>query len=89
MFIWGCIGDLCHLAVVDPCHIFWGVVCSARNVCLQFESVSFPIGNDTSALYMCLLLYVKLIQCSGVPQIYGQLEEWGTSATGICACFYM
>ena len=24
--------------------------------------------------YMCILLYVKLIQCSGIPQIYGQLE---------------
>ena len=25
--------------------------------------------------YMCILLYVKLIWCSGIPQIYGQLEE--------------
>ena len=25
--------------------------------------------------YMCILLYVKLIQCSGVLYIYGQLEE--------------
>ena len=25
--------------------------------------------------YMCILLYVKLIQYSGIPQIYGQLEE--------------
>ena len=24
---------------------------------------------------MCILLYVKLIWCSGIPQIYGQLEE--------------
>ena len=24
---------------------------------------------------MCILLYVKLIQYSGIPQIYGQLEE--------------
>ena len=36
---------------------------------------------------MCILLYVKLIWCSGVPQIYGQLG--GTSAMGICAFFYM
>ena len=27
--------------------------------------------------YMCILLYVKLIWCSGIPQIYGQLEEGG------------
>ena len=25
--------------------------------------------------YMCILPYVKLIQCSGIPYIYGQLEE--------------
>ena len=24
MFIKGCIGDLCHLPVVDPCYIFLG-----------------------------------------------------------------
>ena len=24
---------------------------------------------------MCILLYVKLIQCSGITWIYGQLEE--------------
>ena len=37
--------------------------------------------------YMCILLYVKLIWCSGVPEIYGQLG--GTSTMGICAFFYM
>ena len=26
---------------------------------------------------MCILLYVKLIWCSGSPYIYGQLEEGG------------
>ena len=41
--------------------------------------------------YMCILLYVKLLQCSGFPEIYGWLEEgtWGQSAMGICAFFYM
>ena len=40
--------------------------------------------------YMCILLYVELIWCSGFPEIYAQLEEgggWGQSAMGICA-FY-
>ena len=36
--------------------------------------------------YMCILLYVKLIWCSGIPKIYGQLEEGGL---GICALYYM
>ena len=33
---------------------------------------------------MCMLLYVKLLQCSGIPYIYGQLE-WGHSA--ICEIY--
>ena len=37
---------------------------------------------------MCILLYVKLIRCSGIPQIYGWLEG-GTCALGICAFYYM
>ena len=36
---------------------------------------------------MCILLYVKLSWCSGVPEIYGQLG--GMSAIDICAFFYM
>ena len=36
---------------------------------------------------MCILLYVKLIWCSGFPEIYAQLEEGVMSAFGICAFF--
>ena len=38
-----------------------------------------------------ILLYVKLIWCSGFPDIYAQLDEewWGQSAMGICAFCYM
>ena len=41
--------------------------------------------------YMCILLYVKLLQCSGFPEIYAWLEEGalGHSAMGICAFLYM
>ena len=35
---------------------------------------------------MCILLYVKLMWCSGIPQMYGQLEE---GALGVCAFCYM
>ena len=35
---------------------------------------------------MCIVLYVKHIQCSGITQIYGQLEEEGLD---ICAFFCM
>ena len=37
---------------------------------------------------MCILLYVKLLWCSGIPYIYGRLEG-GTSALSICAFCYM
>ena len=40
--------------------------------------------------YMCILLYVKVIWCSGFPEIYAQLEEgWGQSAMNICAFCYI
>ena len=31
--------------------------------------------------YMCILLYVKLMQCSGFPDIYAQLEEGGSGVS--------
>ena len=34
---------------------------------------------------MCILLYVKHIQCSCIPEIYGELEE---GDLGICAFCY-
>ena len=40
--------------------------------------------------FMCILLYVKLIWCSGITQIYGQMVGvGGTSVLGICAFCYM
>ena len=36
--------------------------------------------------YMCTLLYVKLMQCGGIQQIYGQLED---EDIGICTFCYM
>ena len=38
--------------------------------------------------YMCILLYVKLISCSSIPYINGQLDG-GTYALSICAFCYM
>ena len=38
--------------------------------------------------YMCILLYVKLLWCSSIPYIYGQLEG-GTSALSMSAFCYV
>ena len=40
----------------------------------RFSRDQWSIGGG-SPLYICILLYLKLIQCSGITQIYGQLEE--------------
>ena len=41
--------------------------------------------------YMCIWLYMTLMQCSGVAQIYGQLEEGvGSVCHGyMCILLYM
>ena len=38
---------------------------------------------------MCILLYVKLIWCSGFPEIYGQLEEGVMSDLGMSVCLHL
>ena len=38
-------------------------------------------GEHWPQVYICILLYMKLIQCSGVAQIYGHLEE---AEGGVC-----
>ena len=38
--------------------------------------------------YMCIMLYVQCIWCSGVAFIYDQLTG-GPSALGMCAVCYM
>ena len=53
---------------------------------------SWSIDRGSICLgYMCILLYVKLIQCSGVAWIYGQLEERvGSICHGyMCILLYM
>ena len=37
---------------------------------------------------MCILLYVKLVWCSGFPEIYAQLEEGGMSDIGMSVCLH-
>ena len=47
----------------------------------------WSIGVGGGPWYMCILVYVQLTWCSGIPWIYGGLG--GTSAQGICALCYM
>ena len=36
--------------------------------------------------YLCIMLYVKLMLCSGLPCIYGWLEEGGQSVMKVILC---
>ena len=38
---------------------------------------------------MCILLYVKLMQCSGIPYMYGQLQGGTSALTYMCILLYM
>ena len=33
--------------------------------------------------YMCILLYVKLVFCNGIPYTYCQLELWGVHVSSV------
>ena len=52
---------------------------------------SFGGGDEVCLLwYLCILLYVKLMQSRGHPQMDGRLVDRVRSAcTGICAYFYI
>ena len=54
-----------------------------------FEQERFCSTQPKCWESLCIFLYVQLIWCSGVPEIYCQLEVGGMSAWGICAFFYM
>ena len=77
--IYGQLGGTSALHICAFCymlHIF-GVIVFHRSL----------VNWNWGALDMCILLYVKLLWCSGIPCIYGQLG--GTSALHICAFCYM
>ena len=59
------------------CETYWGVVVFHRSMVDWGRGYICP-------RYMCILLYVKPIWCSGTPYTYGQLEG-GPSALSICA----
>ena len=66
-----------HSSICETYLVWW----FSRDLC----SIE---GEYICLWYMCILLYVKLIWCSGFPEIYAQLKG-DTSAFGICAFFHM
>ena len=73
-------GGLSALSICAFCYMrnFFDVVVFLRSI----------VNWRRGPWYMYTLLYVKLLWCSSIPYIYGQLEG-GTSAQSICALFSM
>ena len=55
-----------HSAIYDT-YLVWGCY-------IDLWSIGGGVGSVCHG-YICILLYVKLMQCSGFPEIYAQL--WG------------
>ena len=58
-------------------HLPWVYVHSpiCENYLVQWYSIDVQSIGGGRPLYICILLYLKLIWCSGIIQIYGQLEQ--------------
>ena len=79
---WG--RNLFGVVVIHRSMVDWrkGAVCETFAV--QWYSIDLWSIGRGRPLYICILLYVKLIWCSGIPQIYGQL------GVGVCLpCVYV
>ena len=48
------------------------------------------VGGDVCPGYLCILLYIKLIWCSGVSEIYGEMWKMGYLWPGyMCILLYV
>ena len=62
----------------------WPPDISMLNLCSVVVFHISMVNRRMGPWYMCILLYVKLIWCSGIPYICGQLHA-DTSTLSICA----
>ena len=94
-YLWHLFGE----AVFHRCMVDWRGDTSALSICAfcSMWNVFSVVVYHTSMVnwmgyichkYMCIVLYVKHIWCSGIPYISVQLEG-DPSALSICALCYM
>ena len=64
-------------------------ICATYVVQWYFIDLCSHGGGCICPRYMCILLNVELMQCSGMPQIYGQLEQGALLCilSGICETY--
>ena len=77
-------GGRCILSIYAFCYMWhlFGVMVSHRCIVNWSGGYMYP-------QYMCILLYVKLIWCNGIPWIYCTVGVLGESILSICAFCYM
>ena len=73
------------LGICAFCYM-WNLHCVVVYHRSLIDGRGWGLGVYICPGYMCIVLCVKHIWCSGIPLIYGQLEEGGL---GICAFCYM
>ena len=74
-------GQMYALSICALCYM-WNLF---RVVVFHRSMANWRRGGYICLRYMCIFQYVTLIWCSGVPEIYGQLEEGGMCCLGIYA----
>ena len=67
-----------HSAICETYLVYW--------CCIDLWSIG---GGYICLQYMYILLYVKLLWCSGFPEIYAQLEGGYVCLWYMCILLYM
>ena len=60
-----------HQLTIDPCYTI------TPPLPIDHRSMLHHYTPSVYPRYLCSSLYVKFMWCSGLPWIYGRLEEWG------------
>ena len=90
--------NFCGVAVYHTSMINWGrggtSVQSICPSCYIWNVLSVAVYNTSMVnwrglWYMCILLYVKLMWCSSIPYIYGQLERGYICHKYVCILPYV
>ena len=69
----------CSVMVFQRSMVTWGVHLTWVDVHVKLYSIHLWSIGGGGPWYMCILLYVQLIQCSGIPHIYDWLEGISSS----------
>ena len=72
-------------------HLPWVYVHSSilENYLVYWYNIDVWSFGGGEPWYMCILLYLKLNRCSGITQIYGQLEGGYICPGYMCILLYM